>query len=642
MPSTTYSYSAVLTDLENVGDAIGLSGLTAAAAAGLMDLLQNVAAGDGTESYVYSILDKAVSSGGVAGTTQAAFDTLIDKWFLGTDDPTPLSGDAMVSNAGSSLFPTDMATAYEYIDQGYDNGDCWLVAPLIETAAVDPAALESMVWENANGTYGVRFCSPTGYVYLTVNADLMNHDDGAYSTDGTIWAGILEKAFVEAQADGISFPMSDGYFYTTDYANNYDVIANGGWDEMLKAITGRSTNYYQLFSETALSDGGSVYDRLLYDTQNGIDVLFASYSDTSYGLVADHMLAVIGIDQGTGNYILFNPWGYNETSKAEFEVTPQELYALYTSGTGDMFLAADGSYFFTESALCHLAGTRILTPAGERAIESLRIGDEVLTRFGGTQRIKWIGEQHYAGRFIAGNRDKIPVRITQGALGHGLPRRDLCLSPGHSVLLDDILVLAGDLVNGVTIRQEPPPGVVSYYNIELEVHDCVLAEGSWSETYADCADLRRGFHNAGSYWALYPCTPAPADPVLCAPRPRWGSVFTDVLARVTGLAETQVRPGPTIGYVEQIGDEITGWAFDPENPDLPVRLHVFAGAMLAGFCFAHEERADVREAGFGAGRSGFRCALPGWADPASVIVRRAASGAIVPPLAAPAICLKAG
>ncbi len=619
--------------METIADGIGVSGLSSAQVASLAVLLRDVAGGDGTQSYVYSILDMVSSSGGAAGTSQAAFNTLLGQWFLGTDDPTPLAGDEMVSNAGASLFPTDMATAYEHIDQGLDNGDCWLVAALIETAAVNPATLESMVWQNANGSYGVRFCGPSGYVYLTVNADLMNNDDGAYASDGSIWAGVLEKAFVEAQADGISFPMSDGYFYTTDYPNDYDVVSNGGWDEMLKAITGRSTHYYQLFSQAALTAGGSVYNQILSDTKNGIDVLFDSNTETNYGLVADHMFAVTGIDQSTGDYMLFNPWGYAEIADAQFEVTPAELNALYTGGTGDEFLAADGADYFSQAALCHLAGTSILTPEGECRIESLRIGDEVVTRFGGVQRIKWIGEQHYDARFIAGNRGKIPVKIVKGSLGENLPRRDLYLTPGHSLLLDDILVLARDLVNGVSITQDLPSGIVSYYNIELDAHDCVLAEGSWSETYADCGDLRGGFHNAASYWAVHPRIAAPAGPVLCAPRPRWGDAFTAVMARILNLAEVRIRPGPTIGYVEQIGEEITGWAFDPDHPDLPLRLHIYAGWEMVGLCFAHEERPDLRDAGFGSGRNGFRCPLPAGADRSCITVRRAASGAILPALA---------
>jgi hypothetical protein len=403
---------------------------------------------------------------------------------------------------------------------------------------------------------------------------------------------------------------------------------------MLKSVTGRSTDYYQISDQMAVSTNGWIYDKILYDTQNGIDVLFSSNSGTSYGLVADHMFAVVGVDQSTGNYILFNPWGYAVTAQAEFELTPQELNTLYSQGTDDEFLAADGSYYVAEAAaLCHLAGTRILTVAGERPIESLRIGDKVVTRFGGVQRIKWIGEQHYDGRFIAGNPDKIPVRIMQGALGNALPRRDLVLSPGHSLLLHNILVLAKDLVNGVTITQDQPQSHVSYYNIELDAHDCILAEGSWSETYADCASLRRCFHNAASFWALYPYKAPPADPALCAPRPRAGAIHTAVLAQLLSTAERAAIPGPIMGFVEQIDDDITGWAYDPNNPDLPVRLHIYAGQNLIGLCFALNDRADVRQAGFGADRCGFSFPRPAETDPADITVRHAASGAIVPLLA---------
>lgn len=624
MSSTVYTYASVLADLQVLEGAIGAPGLTVPQRTSLQSLLTNVAAQDGTNSYVYAILDKVVVNGGQVGTSLTSFGTLLNQWFLGTDDPTPLAGASMVSAAGSSLFPTNMLTAYAHIDQGYTNGDCWLVAALAETAYVDPSALQSMIWENANGTYGVRFCGPTGYVYVTVNADLMNNDDGVYSTDGSIWAGLLEKAFVEAQADGISFPMSDGNYYYTSYANNYTTVSDGGWDEMMKAITGRATDYYQLSSLAGLSAGGSVYETILYDTQHGIDVMFDSNEATSYGLVANHMFAVLGVDQGTGNYILLNPWGSAETSNAEFEITPQELYAQYQAGTGDEFLAADGAYYFTESALCQLAGTLIATPAGERPIETFRIGDEVITKFNGVQRIKWIGEQHYDGRFIARHKDKIPVKIAAGACGHNLPQRDLYLSPGHSVLLGDVLILAQDLVNGVTITQGPPPAHVSYYNVELEAHDCVLAEGLWSETYADCAGQRAFFHNAHSYKAS---GPAPAEPVLCAPRPRQGAAFAAALAPLLEQAQARITPGRIFGYVEQIGTEVTGWAFDSAHPDLPVLLHVYAGRQIIGQCVAHEERADVPAV---MGRSGFRCALPANCYPASIHVRHAATGALVP------------
>ncbi|WP_366520787.1 Hint domain-containing protein [Acidocella sp.] len=56
-----------------------------------------------------------------------------------------------------------------------------------------------------------------------------------------------------------------------------------------------------------------------------------------------------------------------------------------------------------------MRGTRIATPAGEIPIENLHIGDIVITRFGGYRRIKWIGRQSFARRFIQGNYDQMPV-----------------------------------------------------------------------------------------------------------------------------------------------------------------------------------------------------------------------------------------
>lgn len=618
------SYSTVLADLEAIATSTGPSGVSSSQADSLNLLLQNVASADGTGSYVYSILDNVVLAGGQAGTPATSLTALIGQWFLGTDDPVPLPGTHMVSQTNALLFPANITNAYQFVDQGYNNGDCWLVAAIDETDAVDSAALASMIWENANGTFGVRFCSPTGYTYLTVNSDLMSDQESAFSTNGTVWAGLLEKAFVEAEADGITFSMEGA----PTYGNDYQTVSNGGYDEMMLAMTGRATSHYGLSDKAALTAGGGIYQKILSDITSGLDVIFASNVDTTYGLVSNHMFAVIGVDQTTGNYIFFNPWGYAETKTTQFEVTPAELYALRQSG--DEFLAADGASYVTESALCHLAGTAIRTPEGERPIESLRIGDAVMTRFGGVQRIKWIGEQHYAGRFIAANRDKIPVRIAAEAFGAALPRRDLFLSPGHSILLNDFLIVVRDLVNGITVTQGPPPDMVSYYNIELETHDCVLAEGLWSETYADCAGQRASFHNAASYAALYPARPAPAEPELCAPRPRSGPAFNAILARILSLAESQIKPGPTLGYVEQIGAEVTGWAWDPENPDLPVLLHIYAGHTPIGQCFAHEERRDVRAADHGAGRSGFRFTLPAHHYPASITVRRAATGAILP------------
>jgi hypothetical protein len=285
----------------------------------------------------------------------------------------------------------------------------------------------------------------------------------------------------------------------------------------------------------------------------------------------------------------------------------------------------------TEIAVCYLRGTRIATPQGERLIEDLAIGDEVLARSGATQRIRFLGEQRYARRFLERNRDLLPVRVGKGALGQNLPRRDLFVSPGHSLLLNGILVLAKALVNGITIAQDEAPEEVHYLNIELEAHDCVLAEGIWAETYAECAVTRWQFHNTAAFFERYPGHEVAPLPVLCAPRPLAGGAHQAALAPVVARAAAHVVASGLMGFVDQILPDglITGWAVDEAWPELAVWLDIWLDEMRHGSVLACDERDDLRRAGFGQGRCAFSYCLPaGWSGVVSV--RRASDGAALP------------
>jgi hypothetical protein len=188
------------------------------------------------------------------------------------------------------------------------------------------------------------------------------------------------------------------------------------------------------------------------------------------------------------------------------------------------------------SPLCYLHGTSILTPTGLVKIEDLRIGDAVVTRFSGIQRVKFLGRQSYAPEFITHNPENWPVRIQAGALADGTPARDLYVSPGHSMLLGEVLVLASNLVNGVTITQRRPTTQLDYVQIDLGHHDCVLAEAAWSETFADAPGLRAQFHNAAEFHALYPDAPPPDELHLCAPRPQRGWKLEATLRTIAARA----------------------------------------------------------------------------------------------------------
>ena len=132
--------------------------------------------------------------------------------------------------------------------------------------------------------------------------------------------------------------------------------------------------------------------------------------------------------------------------------------------------------------------------------------------------VKWIGRQTLSIRFgmPEGRR---PVSIAAGALGNGLPVRDLRVTADHALLTDGVLVHAGALVNGTSIRRiEPAELGESFivYHIETENHEIVLAEGAPAETFIDNVSRQR-FDNYGEFEALYGAAPEPMEEL---PQPR--------------------------------------------------------------------------------------------------------------------------
>ncbi len=169
------------------------------------------------------------------------------------------------------------------------------------------------------------------------------------------------------------------------------------------------------------------------------------------------------------------------------------------------------------SAQCFLSGTRILTPHGEVAIETLDIGDLVVTKDGTAKAIRWVGRMTFDREGQSWAHGVMPIRIQKGALGNGCPHRDLYLSRSHLLHLEGVLIPAGDLVNGTTIAAvDVDTDKLEYFHVELDQHDVLFAEGAACETLLAKAGHFSQFDNADAYVALYGAL-TPVAMLPCAP-----------------------------------------------------------------------------------------------------------------------------
>jgi hypothetical protein len=152
---------------------------------------------------------------------------------------------------------------------------------------------------------------------------------------------------------------------------------------------------------------------------------------------------------------------------------------------------------------CYAEGTLIRTPHGDVPVETLAAGDLVETAAGVARPVKWMGFRRLDLARHPAPEQAQPIRIKAGAIACGVPARDLRLSPDHAVLLDGVLIPARLLRNGTTIIRETSCRAVTYYHVELDSHDVLVAEGMAAESYLDTGN-RNMFANAGSAMVLFP------------------------------------------------------------------------------------------------------------------------------------------
>lgn len=241
-------------------------------------------------------------------------------------------------------------------------------------------------------------------------------------------------------------------------------------------------------------------------------------------------------------------------------------------------LPKDGQQFST-SVSCFATGTMILTSEGEVAVENLKVGDLAITSSGEARKIRWIGHRHFKCRGFPQVNDVWPVHIQAGAFGPNLPNRDLQVSPGHGVgvnVLDEMLIPAVLLINGATIRQLPVDAI-TYYHVELETPDMIMANGLPAESYIDVGN-RSSFISADSNVASLAFTEIPPAGIEWA-RPKVFDQCTIVRAVKERLAARAMAAGWTLGNnLESFHAIVDGLTMQPVMHEGKARFLIPASA----------------------------------------------------------------
>lgn len=155
----------------------------------------------------------------------------------------------------------------------------------------------------------------------------------------------------------------------------------------------------------------------------------------------------------------------------------------------------DGTLDQDSSVICLTGGTLIRTADGERPIEELRAGDRIVTRDRGMQVLRMVHSRRLSGVPYRRNRKFWPVLIKAGALGHGLPLRDLRVSPQHRMLVSHFrfslicdepqaFVRAKSLAaayEGASVDSSAKS--VTYYHLVFDQHEVIYAEGAETESF---------------------------------------------------------------------------------------------------------------------------------------------------------------
>lgn len=489
--------------------------------------------GGGADTVFAGGGDDSVESGGGDDTVfgDLGSDTLIggdgNDFLQGSEQDPGSTGIGGTNTAGSTFTVINLGN-FADIDPTETNGASENAADLLgtygglgselynafETAVTNDANADTTLQDNDNG--GTPESITINGVATTVDSTQV-YNATVIFTDGS--TGTFTAVVVQTVGGDV--------YMMPEFTNNADnilltsqPIQSISLDSVQTADTGlvadRLDADYQVPLSSADTDGDSIdggagNDTLIGDRGNDTliggtgddfmlggdddDTIFVAQGDIAEGGDGDDLFILTDLGEpGSGTITITGGdggAGDTDTLQLTSDITLADITFGASTDTGAQsgsFTMADGTvvnFDEIENIICFTPGTMILTDAGERPVESLKVGDMIITRDHGAQPLRWVGQSTVPGqgRFA-------PVHIDASLLGAA---RSLLVSPQHRLLFegyecellfgtDEVFAAATHLEDGYYVQRAPKP-LVTYIHLMLDTHEVIYAERVPTESF---------------------------------------------------------------------------------------------------------------------------------------------------------------
>ncbi|WP_407492263.1 Hint domain-containing protein [Pseudooceanicola sp. MF1-13] len=266
-----------------------------------------------------------------------------------------------------------------------------------------------------------------------------------------------------------------------------DLSANGAADGTIFSVTAEPDKFNITDNDTVFNDGDGSQDLAEPISQGG------GTANTGQQITPEYMYRVRPVGGTAADDFYIYAYDADTGSRAsgfvtEHRLVPGQQYQIIEEGpTNDPSIAYSSLY------VCFTPGTRIATPSGDRAIETLEPGDVVRTVEGSYVPVRWIGGRELRLDDLMAQPENRPIRIAQGALVPNLPDQPLEVSPHHRIMLRskiaermfgeaEVLVPAHYFIGLPGVDRVRGLNPTKYIHLLVEGHQVLIANGTPAES----------------------------------------------------------------------------------------------------------------------------------------------------------------